>query len=159
MDGMDGIERTRTRTGTRSANARRVVGRRAALTHAALAVPVLLSGCVPGSAQRRVNEAAESAEGVTRSELVLGTGGTFGAILYGDITCAVAGVELEAVLDESWRAVVTLLHDDGGEDDRSVQNVIGRAEDGTAVDVLEWLPERDPGSVTVADFFSRYGLG
>lgn len=137
----------------------RVLTRRTALTGTAIAAAALLTGCAPGRTEHRINQTAEETEGVTSAQLTLGVGGTFGTILYGDITCDVSAAELEDVLDQAWGAVITLLHDDGGEDDRSVQNVLGRTVDGDAFDVLEWLPERDPGTVTVADFYARYGLG
>lgn len=118
---------------------------------------LLLGGCVPGSLERRVNRAAEEVDGVDSSELSLGRGGTFRPQLSGEVRCGVEGGELEAVFDEAWRQVVTLLHgaDDGG---RQVQGVTAIGADGTVIGPADWLPEEHGGYIAVSDFFERYGL-
>lgn len=117
----------------------------------------MLTGCGPWSMENRVNRAAETAEGVESSELSLGTGGTFGPQMSGEIRCNIGAEELEAVFDDAWKNVVTLLHDadDGG---RQVQGVTAVAEDGTAIGPEMWLSAGNRGHVSIFDFYERYGL-
>lgn len=119
---------------------------------------VVLGGCVPWSMQSRVNRAAESVEGVESSALDLGTGGTFGPQLTGDIHCSVEADELEEVFDSAWREVVTLLHgsQDGG---REVTGVTCHGADGSALSPRMWFTREDTNAMLVSDFFERYDLG
>lgn len=131
--------------------------RRGLMAGAIAAGAMMLTGCGPWSIESRVNRAAESADGVQTSELSLGIGGTFGPRMSGEVRCSVAAEELEAVFDEAWKNVVTLLHDadDGG---RQVQSVTAVGQDGTAIGPRMWLSSGNRGHVSVFDFFERYGL-
>lgn len=133
------------------------MGRRGLLRGVLAGGALLLSGCVPGSLERRVNRAAEEVDGVDHSDLSLGRGGTFRPQLTGEVRCGVEAGELEAVFDEVWRQVVTLLHgaDEGG---RQVLGVTAIGVDGTVIGPAAWLPEGHGGHIMVSDFFERYGL-
>ena len=119
---------------------------------------MVLSGCGPWSLENRVNRAARAVDGVEDSDLSVGLGGTFGPQIGGEVHCSVGEAELEAVFDEAWEKVVTLLHgaDDGG---RQVQGITAVGEDGTIIGPEMWLPEGHGGHVAIYDFFERYGLG
>lgn len=116
-----------------------------------------LNGCAPWSLQRRANRAAASVDEVEASELSLGTGGTFQTQMSGEIHCSVGGSELEAVFDQAWEAVVTLLHgtDDG---DRQVQGVTATGDDGAVIGPSMWIPSSERNHIVIRDFFERYGL-
>ena len=131
--------------------------RRGLLSGAMAAGAMMLSGCGPMSLESKVNRAAEKVDGVDSSELSVGTGGTLGAQISGEVRCAVGEAELEAVFDETWKAVVMLLHE--GEDGaRKVQGVRAISDDGTIIGPEALLPEGHGGYVAIHDFFERYGL-
>lgn len=117
----------------------------------------MLSGCGPMSLESKVNRAAQKIDGVDSSELSVGTGGTLGPQISGEVRCAVGEAELETVFDEAWKAVVTLLHEaeDGA---RKVQGVRAISDDGAIIGPEAWLPEGHGGYVAIHDFFARYGL-
>lgn len=131
--------------------------RRGLLSGAAAAGAMLLSGCGPMSRESRVNRAAEKIDGVDSSQLSVGTGGTLGPQISGEVRCAVDEAELGAVFDEAWKAVVTLLHDadDGA---RKVQGVRAISDDGAIIGPETWLPKGHSGYVAIFDFYERYGL-
>lgn len=119
---------------------------------------MMFAGCVPWSTQSRVNRAAESVDGVESSDLTVGTSGTFGPILYGEVHCSVDESELAEVFDAAWREIVVVLHD-ADDDGREVQGVSGVGSDGSIVGPSRWIPEGERNMVTVRDFYDRYELG
>lgn len=134
-----------------------MMSRRGLVAGAAAVGALALSGCAPWSLQRRANRAAESVDGVETSELSLGTGGTFQSQMSGEIHCSVGESELEAVFDQAWQEVVTLLHgsDDGG---RHVQGVTAIGDDGAVIGPSTWIPSSERNHIAIHDFFERYGL-
>lgn len=135
-----------------------MASRRGLLAGAFGVAAMMLVGCVPWSTQSRVNRAAQSVDGVESSDLSVGTGGTFGPIIYGEVHCSVDEPELADVFDAAWREVVVVLRD-AGDDGREVQGVSAVGSDGSTVTPSRWLPETERDTVAVRDFYDRYELG